>query len=112
MDGAANNYFVTAAGRASRMRSVKKHFQERTADLSITLRSGRDDKGKAVPPGTVAAEQEPFCSILGGRKQRSLHSTPVGLLNRSGWSVNHWFAFHWKIYRPGDEAFGVGLVMQ
>jgi hypothetical protein len=38
--------------------SVEKHFQERTADLSTTLRSGRDDKGRAVRPGTAVAERE------------------------------------------------------
>ena len=28
------------------LHSVEKHFQEGTSDLSTTLRSGRDDKGK------------------------------------------------------------------
>jgi hypothetical protein len=53
----------------SRPAPVEKHFQERNADLSTTLRSGRDDKreGGALP-AMVVAEQEPFFISLGGPK--------------------------------------------
>jgi hypothetical protein len=34
----------------------------RTADLSTAVRSGRDDKRRAVLPGGVVAEREPFSS--------------------------------------------------
>src|SRR5580698_2021489 len=56
--------------RKSSMR-CGKHFHEGTADtadLSTTLRSGRDDKGEGALPATVVAEQDPFFITLGGPK--------------------------------------------
>ena len=47
---------------------VEKHFQEGTADtadLSTTLRSGRDDKGEGAA-SIECAEQDPFFITLGG----------------------------------------------
>jgi hypothetical protein len=45
--------FITLGGPKARDSSVEKHFQERpaNADLSTTLRSGRDDKGECGASG-------------------------------------------------------------
>jgi len=53
------------------LRSVEKHFQEGTAEPQVSpLRCAPVEmtKGRAVLPGTVVAEQEPFSSPWVGRR--------------------------------------------
>jgi hypothetical protein len=44
-------FFIALGGPKAHDSSVEKHSQGRTADLSTTLRSGRDDKGKGGVSG-------------------------------------------------------------
>ena len=53
------------------VRSVEKHFQEKTAEPQISSLRGASvemTKGRAVPLGRVVAEQKPFFIALGGPK--------------------------------------------
>jgi hypothetical protein len=59
------------AGPSTTPRSVEKHFQGGAAEPQISpLRCASVEmtKGRAVPPSTVVAEQEPFFITLGGPK--------------------------------------------
>jgi hypothetical protein len=50
-------YFPKVNAKAKRHQKPNISRKDRsTADLSITLRSGRDDKGEAAPQGKVVAE--------------------------------------------------------
>jgi hypothetical protein len=53
--------------------SSTNHFEGRNADLSTTLRSGRDDKGEGGASWTVVAGQEPFHRFGGNKRAFCLY---------------------------------------
>jgi len=64
-------FFITLGGPKAHDPSVEKHFQERAAEPQISPQryaSVEMTKGRAVLPGRVVAEQEPFFITLGGPK--------------------------------------------
>jgi hypothetical protein len=73
--------FITLGGPKARDSSVEKHFQERpaNADLSTTLRSGRDDKGEGGASGESGGRTGARFHHLGGRRPM----TPLSKKTRS-----------------------------